>query len=323
MLNKKFNLSYSEQDFYSIQKKVNNKFSSKLVLNYGVHLGGHTQLLILTTSSVSFGIRSNNIVINLSKTLLELTKVLKILEGLGFCRSVIYFVNSIISLRSSFYYSYGYYNKHLFFPGRLKILSPIKKLKILKPKSKKFLKMLQTNYEFKNLFLWNSGRNLLRKVFVNSKWPYGFVSNSIGFREFAHNVFHEKVKIGKLLETFKEKMKIFVDYYPFLPHFGFIGDHKMNYWVVNEFKCANVPNCSIIDTCTTKAFFSMYGIPGNGCSIDTSLFYLIVIISYYLAGYNQMVLKFCFNFSPPKKVFSKKEFFFKRFRILENQFYNI
>ena len=87
----------------SLQKR-NNKFSSKFVVDYGIHLGGHLKLLALETSSVIFGIRTSNIIINLSFTTLELLKVLKSLEGLGFERAVIYFINSILSFRLSFNY---------------------------------------------------------------------------------------------------------------------------------------------------------------------------------------------------------------------------
>lgn len=321
MLNFMKKLNFDKNSF-SIQKKVNDKFSSKLFLNYGIQLGGHIQLLILTTTSVIYGIRTNNIIIDINKTLLELIKVLKILEGLGFCRSVLYFVNSIITIRSSLYHTYGYYNRHLFFPGKFKILNPLKKLRLLKV-SKKKIKNLKKYIGLKNFFLWKSGKHLLRKFFISSKWPYGFVSNNKGFSKFVFNVFHEKVKIGKLLESFHEKVKTFIDYYPFLPHYGFIGDHRINYWVVNEFKSAGIPNCSIIDTCTTKAFFSMYGIPGNGCSMDTSLFYIILMVSYYLVGYNQMTLKFSVHKSTLEKVDLKKNLFFKHFRKLEVQFSNI
>ena len=44
---------------------LNNKFTSKLVLVYGICLGGHMQLLKLTTSSVVFGLRTKNLIINI------------------------------------------------------------------------------------------------------------------------------------------------------------------------------------------------------------------------------------------------------------------
>ena len=58
---------------------------------------------------------------------------------------------------------------------------------------------------------------------------------------------------------------------------------------------AQVPNNSVIDVFTTKALRSMYGIPANACSIDSSLFFLILTVSYYLLGYYHQTFKFSFN----------------------------
>merc|ERR1711877_44924 len=92
----------------------------------------------------------------------------------------------------------------------------------------------------------------------------------------AHNVLHEKVKFGKMINSFQEKVKSFVDFYPFLPNFGFIGDNRLNHWIVNEFHMAQVPNSSVVD-----AF-----------SIDSTLFFLILTVSNYLLGFYQHVFKF-------------------------------
>lgn len=311
VLKNKFN-----KNFYNLQKKLNNKFSSKLILKYGVQIGGHKKSLILTTTSVVFGIRSEIAIININKTFIELMKVLNIIEGLGFYRSVLYFVNNILSLRSSLYYTYGYYNRHLFFPGRVNILNPIKKFKLLKISRRK-IKSLKKYLGLRNFFLFKSGRNLLRKFFISSKWTYGFLSNNKGFSKFIFNLFHEKIKVGKLLNIFHEKVKSFMDYFPYMPHYGFLGDHKINYWISNEFDSLTIPYNTIIDTSTTKSFFSMYGIPGNSCSVDSSLFYIVLMISYYLSGYNQMVLKFSLKKVHFKKLNEKKNFFFKRFKLLE------
>jgi ribosomal protein S2 len=47
---------------------------------YGIHLGGHIQLLQVDTSSIIFGIRSSNIIINLNSTSVELSKTLDIIN---------------------------------------------------------------------------------------------------------------------------------------------------------------------------------------------------------------------------------------------------
>jgi hypothetical protein len=44
---------------------------------------------------------------------------------------------------------------------------------------------------------------------------YGFVSNSITFFNFTDNVLHEKIKFGKMIQTFEEKIKNLIDFYPF------------------------------------------------------------------------------------------------------------
>ena len=46
----------------------NSKFSSKFLLQYGIHLGGHLKLLAVETSSIIYGIRTLNMVINLLDT---------------------------------------------------------------------------------------------------------------------------------------------------------------------------------------------------------------------------------------------------------------
>jgi len=113
----------------------------------------------------------------------------------------------------------------------------------------------------------------LRKIFFSSKWSYGFLSNASTGYKFILNVLREKVKLFKTLNSFKTKVKNLVDYYPFLPHFGFIGDHRTNYWGVNEFHKVKAPTVSVLDNFSIKSLLSMYGIPGNACSIDTSIFF--------------------------------------------------
>lgn len=96
-------------------KLRNNKtFSSKFVLQYGIHLGGHLQLLCVETSSIVFGVRTKNMVLNLNLTIVELIKVLNTIKGLGFKRTIIYFINSTLNFRLSFKSSFEQYNKHLF-----------------------------------------------------------------------------------------------------------------------------------------------------------------------------------------------------------------
>ena len=295
----------------------NNKFSSKLLLSYGICLGSHKHTLQLITSSVVFGLRSQIAIINLNMTLIELVKISKLLEGFGFQRGILYYINSIVSFRHSFITCFNTYNKHLFFPLKIIIVNVLRNFKYLLL-NRKINKDLKIFFKRKTKFLLQAGKNLLRKIFVASKWRYGFVSNSCSFFEFIDNVLHEKVRLGKMLDKFENKVKTFVDFYPLLPHYGFIGDHRLNYWVTNEFRAARVAYSSVIDTLTSKALLAMYGIPANACSIDSSLFYLVFIINYYLIGFYQNILKFCFQKKFNFNVITKKNhMFFKNFKKLK------
>lgn len=295
----------------------NLKFSFKFLLQYGLQLGGHIKLLSLETSSIIYGIRTLNIIMNVNITSIELLKILKIIEGLGYNRSIVYFINSLLNVRLAFKSSFLRYNRHLFFPVYSLIQNIFRKFKLLlltKSQNKKVKKLLKR----RRAFLLKSGKNLLRKIFVSTKWAFGFVSNSRTFFNFADNVLHERVKFGKIINKYKDKIDTFVDYYPFLPNYGLIGDHRLNYWIVHEFYKINIPTASVIDTFSRQALLSMYGIPGNACSIDSTLFFLIVLISNYLLGFNLHIIKFSFyklNEFQKKKFFVKKNFFFKPFNL--------
>lgn len=145
---------------------------------------------------------------------------------------------------------------------------------------------------------------------------YGFVSNSVTFVMFTDNVLHEKIKFGKILDVFKIKTEELADFYPFLPHYGFIGDHTKNHLVAHEFACAKVPHSSVIDTFTNKALLSMYGITGNACSIDSTLFFLSLVVSNYLLGFYQQIIRFCLNknINIFKRSVQKKIYMFKRLK---------
>ena len=307
-----------------LKLRNNKSFSSKFVLQYGIHLGGHLQLLCVETSSIVFGVRTKNIILNLNLTIVELIKVLNTIKGLGFKRTIIYFINSTLNFRLAFKSSFEQYNKHLFFPASIKIRNVLKKFRLLlfsKPELYK-IKNAKTLVEKRKLFFLVNGKNLLRKIFVASKWSYGFVSNASTFFSFAHNVLHEKVKFGKMINSFQEKVKSFVDFYPFLPNYGFIGDNRTNHWIVNEFHMAQVPNSSVVDAFSTKALYTMYGITGNSCSIDSTLFFLILTVSNYLLGFYQHVFKFSSkttlenNLKQDYFLKKKKNYFFKKMKIL-------
>ncbi|NCT57904.1 30S ribosomal protein S2 [archaeon] len=320
-LYKKNNIKVFEKFNNSFFFFKNQKFSTKFLLNFGIHLGGNIKLLSLETSSIIYGIRNNNIIINYNSLLVELTNVLNIIKGLGYNRAILYYINTCLSFRFGFKYFYGRYNRHLFFPIYLNIKNVLKKFKILLRRNFKkggYKKSLFFNK--KQAFFINSGISLLRKVFVSSKWSFGFISNSTGFLEFVKNVLSNTIKIGKNKNVYLDKINELVDFYPFLPNFSFIGDHRFNYWVVNECEQIKVPCASVVDCFTNKSLLSMYGIPGNACSMDSNLFFLLVAISSYLTGYNLNILKFNFrkNYNKKKKLLKKNNFFFKRFSLVLN-----
>lgn len=310
---------------FQLKLYKNNKFTSKFMLKTGIHLGGHISLLDLTTTSVVFGLRNNNIIINLTSVSIELLKVLNLIEGLGYGRSIVYFINSILGFRLAFKNSFYTYNKHVFLPsflGKLSMKNIFKKLYIGYLKKYKH----QTNSIFlrkKLRFFEKSGQYLLRKVFACSKWSYGFISNSKTFVKNAENILYNKVKVGKLIINYKKKLFSSLDVYPFLPHYAFIGDHRLNFSVLNECKMSGVPTSSIIDTFSKKALHCFFGIPGNACSIDSSIFFLILLMSSYMLGYNQNIVKFSYNLESKmnylknKFIFEKKNLFFKSFKKLD------
>ena len=85
---------------------------------------------------------------------------------------------------------------------------------------------------------------------------------------------------------------------------------------------AQVPNSSVVDAFSTKALYTMYGIPGNSCSIDSTLFFLILTVSNYLLGFYQHVFKFSSEDSLGKNLKQdyflkkKKNYFFKKMKVL-------
>lgn len=304
--------SYLNFEFDFTQLLNNTKFSSKFIFKYGLNLGGHVRFLDLTTSSILYGVRYFNSILNMSYSFLELSKVLKIIEGIGYGRGVIYVINSIVSLQSVFKSTYKSVNRNFFLPASAKIFNILKNPVIFRYN----FNQLFLNYSIKALFFYNLGISLIRKFFISSKWTYGFVSNSKGFYFFTKNVLHEIIKDGKFLDCYEKQVKDFFQIYPHLPQYGVIGDHRTNYWVVNEFTKAWVPNCSAVDTFTNKALYSFYGIPANGCSMDSTFFFLVMALMSYFIGYNKFILKFnIVNFMYKNINFLKlkKNLYFKKF----------
>lgn len=140
---------------YYKQKIFKLNYFTKYFINYnylvdlGLHLGGHIKNAQMSNTSIIYGIRNNQAILSLAKTLYELKKVLKILETISFKRGVIYFVNSYISFQFICQTVFGEFNKY-------------------------FLK---------------NRKKLLEYLYVFSKWPSGFLTNnSIYFRSLKYKI---------------------------------------------------------------------------------------------------------------------------------------
>merc|ERR1712137_490584 len=122
-------------------------------------------------------------VLNLNLTIVELIKVLNTIKGLGFKRTIIYFINSTLNFRLSFKSSFEQYNKHLFFPASVKIQNVLKKFKLLlfnKPQLRK-IKSAKTLAEKKKIIFLNKWKKFIKKNFCSIKMVLWFCFKCINF----------------------------------------------------------------------------------------------------------------------------------------------
>lgn len=108
------------------------------LLNLGLHLGGYHKLKHMTNTSLIYGLKQNQAILNLTKTFFELKKVLKIIETISFKRGVLYYINNLISFQLICKTLFNAYNKYC-----------------LKKK-----------------------KTLLEYIYIFSKWPAGFLTNN-------------------------------------------------------------------------------------------------------------------------------------------------
>ena len=83
------------------------------LLNLGLHLGGNYKLKHMTNSSLIYGFKQNQTILNLTKTLFELKKTLKIIETISFKRGVLYYVNNSITFQTACQNIFYTFNKYL------------------------------------------------------------------------------------------------------------------------------------------------------------------------------------------------------------------
>ena len=108
-------------------------------------------------------------------------------------------------------------------------------------------------FKFNSLLVKNPGVHLLKRntdskylesVFLFNKWTPGFLTNN--------NVFFNQLKKTLL--------------FPRLPHFGIIGDHNTNLYILKEFIKLNIPTSSCIDINSRITELSLYNLTFNGKS---------------------------------------------------------
>lgn len=171
---------------YFNQKKFKLNYFSKYFINYfylidlGLHFGGHYKSKHMSNTSLIYGLQNNQTILNITKTVYELKKILKILETISFKRGVIYFVNSYLSFQIICKNLFGFFNKYLL----------------------------------------TRKKKLLEYIYIFSKWPAGFLTNNtIYFNSLKYKIkFPRLPHFGFLLDHFvnfislKELKKLYIPY---------------------------------------------------------------------------------------------------------------
>ena len=116
------------------------------------------------------------------------------------------------------------------------------------------------NLKFDSLLVRNPGVHLLKKAnkpkyfgllaFFN-KWTPGFLTNN--------KIFFDQLK---------KKLS-----FPNLPHFGIIGDHNLNKYILKEFLKTNIPTSSCLDIYSENSELSVYNLIFNSHSQVSLILY--------------------------------------------------
>ena len=241
ILMKKFLTTY-----YTLTYKI-------LVLN-GLHLGGNFQNFDFSNSSVIYGIRTNNLVINLTLSSFELLKSLRIFERIGRRRRRIFYVYANLSSQSFFKKCFDYYNIHL----------------VTKTKKSKTLTKL----------FW-------RKIFLVGKWFPGFLTNRS-----TYSSYHNRYKRNQILNLHNKilKNKYYFDFAPKRPGAGVVVSSKKN--ILNEFILLGIPLFYTGDVFFNNNNMLFYKIPSNSGTFELSNFFFILFLSSYLFGFYTFCKKF-------------------------------
>jgi ribosomal protein S2 len=268
--------------YYTITYKM-------LVLN-GLHLGGNIQNFDFSNSSVIYGIRTNNLIINLTLSSFELLKSIKVFERFGRRRRRVFYVYANLSSQSFFKRCFNYYNLHLVrFSSKTNII--------------------------RKLF-W-------RTIFIVGKWFPGFLTNRDTYR-----VYHVRLKrrLRLNLHNLPIKNKYYFDRFPKRPSGGIVINTKKS--ILNEFISLGIPLFYTGDVFLNNNNMLFYKIPSNSGTFELGNFFFIIFFSSYLLGFYAYLKKFHARYFVSllnvkiygKNIVLKKHLFFKRY-ILVNKIF--
>ena len=249
-MNLNFNLNFNK--YYN--------FSYKLLVLSGLHLGGNIQNFDLSNSSVIYGIRTANVIINLILTSLEMIKSFKVFEASGLNRQTVYYINSSFGSRTSVKDIYQSFNIHLGTHFYKKDSDHFKKIKYSK---------------------------LENSMFYLSNWPNGFLSNRRSFCKYFTKVYRCTV-----LQLFYKK-NYFFDWLPRRASSGVLTNTNLN--IKKEFMYYGIPCLTLGDVFYAKTqsdLIGTYNLPSNSCSYEVSSFYISICLAAYIYGYYKLVIQF-------------------------------
>jgi len=260
-----------------------------LVLN-GLHLGGNIQNFDFSNSSVIYGIRTNNLIINLTISSFELLKSIKAFERFGRRRRRVFYVYANLSSQSFFKKCFNYYNIHL----------------------SHFL----TKNSIIRQFFW-------RTVFIIGKWFPGFLTNRKTYKRY-----HLRLK-RRLVLDFSDtplKNKFYCDKFPKRPSGGVVVNTKKS--ILNEFICLGIPLFYTGDVFLNNNNMLFYKIPSNSGTFELGNFFFIVFFSSYLLGFYAYLKKFNAKYFVSllnvkiygQNIEIKKYLFFKRYILINKIF---
>lgn len=268
--------------YYTITYKM-------LVLN-GLHLGGNFQNFDFSNSSVIYGIRTNNLIINLTLSSFELLKSIKVFERFGRRRRRVFYVYANLSSQSFFKKCFDYYNIHLI--------------------------RFYSKYNIIKRLFW-------RTIFIIGKWFPGFLTNRNTYRVY-HIRYKRRLRLN--LYNLPLKNKYYFDKFPYRPSGGIVVNTKKS--ILNEFIGLGIPLFYTGDVFLNNNNMLFYKIPSNSGTFELGNFYFVIFFSSYLLGFYTYLKKFHVRFFISllnvkiygENISLKKYLFFKRYILMNKIF---